>query len=117
MDLAQTIRNVSDFPVEGIQFKDITTLLQDPVAFRASVDAMLALTSMSPTRKNADRGVHVVFICAILQPTLTRELGSRRSCSKINAGERRPRVFQGGKNEAYVCSVCDCSAHAGWRYR
>ena len=41
MDLAQHIRNVPDFPVEGIQFKDITTLLQDPVPFAASVEALL----------------------------------------------------------------------------
>ena len=42
MDLAQYIRNVPDFPVEGIQFKDITTLLQDPVPFSGSVEALLA---------------------------------------------------------------------------
>jgi adenine phosphoribosyltransferase len=42
VDLAQHIRNVPDFPVEGIQFKDITTLLQAPEPFAASVDAMLA---------------------------------------------------------------------------
>ena len=41
MDLAQYIRNVPDFPVEGIQFKDITTLLQDPVPFSGSVEALL----------------------------------------------------------------------------
>ena len=41
MDLAQHIRNVPDFPVEGIQFKDITTLLQAPEPFAASVQAML----------------------------------------------------------------------------
>ena len=41
MDLASYIRNVPDFPVPGIQFKDITTLLQDPVAFAAAVEAML----------------------------------------------------------------------------
>ena len=41
VDLAQHIRNVPDFPVEGIQFKDITTLLQSPEPFAASVDAML----------------------------------------------------------------------------
>jgi adenine phosphoribosyltransferase len=41
MDLAQHIRNVPDFPVEGIQFKDITTLLQDPAAFAAAAEAML----------------------------------------------------------------------------
>ena len=42
MDLAQYIRNVPDFPVEGIQFKDITTLLQDPLPFKESVAQMLA---------------------------------------------------------------------------
>jgi len=41
VDLAQHIRNVPDFPVEGIQFKDVTTLLQAPEPFAASVQAML----------------------------------------------------------------------------
>jgi adenine phosphoribosyltransferase len=41
MDLARYIRNVPDFPVEGIQFKDITTLLQEPVAFSAAAEEML----------------------------------------------------------------------------
>jgi len=41
MDLAQHIRNVPDFPIEGIQFKDITTLLKDPVPFSASIEALL----------------------------------------------------------------------------
>jgi len=41
VDLARHIRNVPDFPVEGIQFKDVTTLLQDPVPFAASVEALL----------------------------------------------------------------------------
>ena len=41
MDLAQHIRNVPDFPIEGIQFKDITTLLRDPAPLRASVKQML----------------------------------------------------------------------------
>lgn len=38
MDLAKYIRDVPDFPKEGIVFKDITTLLKDPEAFRAMVD-------------------------------------------------------------------------------
>jgi adenine phosphoribosyltransferase len=33
MDLMATIRNVPDFPIPGIQFKDITTLLADGAAF------------------------------------------------------------------------------------
>ena len=36
------IRDVPDFPKPGILFKDITTLLQDPVLFRRSVDLLVA---------------------------------------------------------------------------
>lgn len=42
MDLASLIRNVPDFPVPGIQFKDITTLLQHPAAFRDIIDGWKA---------------------------------------------------------------------------
>ena len=42
MDLASLIRNVPDFPVPGIQFKDITTLLLHPAAFRFIVDGWKA---------------------------------------------------------------------------
>lgn len=42
MDLAQYIRNVPDFPHAGIQFKDITTLLLEPHAFRHIVDVWQA---------------------------------------------------------------------------
>ena len=40
MELAKLIRDVPDFPIEGILFKDITTLLQNPRAFRKAVDAL-----------------------------------------------------------------------------
>ena len=38
IDLKKKIRNVPDFPVKGIQFKDITTLLKDKEAFKYSID-------------------------------------------------------------------------------
>ena len=38
--LAEKIRDVPNFPREGILFKDITTLLQDADAFRQAVDIM-----------------------------------------------------------------------------
>ena len=37
------IRIVPDFPTPGIQFYDITTLLNDAVAFRETIDAMLLI--------------------------------------------------------------------------
>ena len=36
--LAAVVRDVPDFPVEGILFRDITPILQDPAAFQAAVD-------------------------------------------------------------------------------
>jgi adenine phosphoribosyltransferase len=38
MDLASMIRDVRDFPKEGIVFKDITTLIKDAEAFRTVID-------------------------------------------------------------------------------
>jgi len=38
--LKEAIRDVPDFPKEGILFKDITTLCQDPVSFQRMVDIM-----------------------------------------------------------------------------
>ncbi len=37
-DFKVLIRNISDFPLPGVQFKDITTLIRDGEAFRAVVD-------------------------------------------------------------------------------
>ncbi len=40
MDLRQYIRDVKDFPKDGIVFFDITPLLSNPTAFRYAVDAL-----------------------------------------------------------------------------
>lgn len=39
INLNDLIRNIPDFPIPGVQFKDITTLLRDGPAFRQVVDA------------------------------------------------------------------------------
>ena len=41
-ELRAKIREIPDFPKPGILFYDITTLLKDPIAYRAAIDAMLA---------------------------------------------------------------------------
>ncbi|HLG69671.1 MAG TPA: adenine phosphoribosyltransferase [Chloroflexota bacterium] len=40
MDLASLIRDVNDFPKEGIIFKDITPLLKVPEAFKQAIDEL-----------------------------------------------------------------------------
>ena len=41
IDLESRIRNIPDFPIAGIQFKDITTLLADGAAYRSAIDQIL----------------------------------------------------------------------------
>jgi adenine phosphoribosyltransferase len=50
--LSDLIRNIPDFPIAGIQFKDITTLLQDGPAFGQVIDALAA--------RYTDRGIDAV---------------------------------------------------------
>jgi adenine phosphoribosyltransferase len=52
MDLAALIRNISDFPVKGVQFKDITTMLKAGPAFN---DAITQLTTPF-----ASKGIEIV---------------------------------------------------------
>jgi adenine phosphoribosyltransferase len=41
MDLRDLIRTIPDYPKPGIQFRDITTLIADPVGLRAAVDGLV----------------------------------------------------------------------------
>lgn len=41
MDLARLIRTIPDFPIKGILFRDITTLIRDGEAFQEAVDTMV----------------------------------------------------------------------------
>ncbi|MFP4522378.1 MAG: adenine phosphoribosyltransferase [Fibrobacterota bacterium] len=52
MDLYSKIRDIKDFPKEGIVFKDITTLLKDPEALKHTIDSMAG--------KFADKKIDVV---------------------------------------------------------
>ena len=44
MDLKKYIRNVKDFPKQGIMFRDITTLLKNPEAFHYTLEQLLEFT-------------------------------------------------------------------------
>lgn len=40
MDLKEKIRSIPDFPIPGVLFRDITTLLKDGEGYRALIDAL-----------------------------------------------------------------------------
>lgn len=40
IDLKSRIRDIPDFPEKGILFRDVTTLLKDPAAFRQAIDQL-----------------------------------------------------------------------------
>ena len=72
MDLAKYVRDIPDFPVEGILFKDITPLLQSAQAFRESVQVLTE-------RYQASQIDHVVAVESrgfILGAPLAYTLGS-----------------------------------------
>jgi len=41
--LTKSVRNVPDFPIPGIQFKDVTTLFKDPLILQEIVDGLYEL--------------------------------------------------------------------------
>ncbi|HOG00961.1 MAG TPA: adenine phosphoribosyltransferase [Clostridia bacterium] len=40
MDLRSTIRSIPDFPKAGVLFRDVTTLIKNPEAYRALIDGL-----------------------------------------------------------------------------
>ncbi len=45
MDLSKYIRSIPDFPIKGILFRDITTLLKDNIAFKETIDRLYDISS------------------------------------------------------------------------
>jgi len=71
VDLRATIREIPDFPKPGIGFKDVTTLLADPVALDAAVTGLAAIAR--PMRPDVVLGAEARGF--LLGPALARELG------------------------------------------
>ena len=44
MDLRKYIRSIKDYPKKGILFRDITTLIKDPLAFNFAIDKMIEIS-------------------------------------------------------------------------
>ena len=44
MDLKKYIRSIPDYPKKGILFRDITTLIKNPEAFKYSIDKIIEIS-------------------------------------------------------------------------
>jgi len=44
MDLKKFVRSIQDYPKKGILFRDITTLIKDPEAFKFTIDEIIKIT-------------------------------------------------------------------------
>jgi len=71
LSLKEQIRNIPDFPKQGILFRDITTLLKDPQSFRQAIDELAA----SVEEKKADYIVAIESRGFIFGAALAYKLG------------------------------------------
>jgi adenine phosphoribosyltransferase len=83
MDFRPFIRDIPDFPKPGIQFKDITPLLADPTAFRASVERLAERYGSSPIDAIAAAEARGFLFAAPLALALRKPLVPLRKPGKL----------------------------------
>lgn len=93
VDLKKYIRSIRDFPIKGIMFRDITTLLKDPVAVKETLGQLLDFTK----GKNIDKVVGIESRGFIFGAMLANELKAGfvpiRKPGKLPA-ERESQTYQ-----------------------
>ena len=71
IDLKKYIRSIKDFPIKGIMFRDITTLLKEPEAIKAALDILM----VNIQGKKIDKVVGIESRGFIFGALLAKELG------------------------------------------
>lgn len=70
-DIKKYIRSVKDFPKPGIMFRDITTLLKDPLAFKITLNKLFEISK----DKNVNKVVGIESRGFIFGAVLAEKLG------------------------------------------
>jgi adenine phosphoribosyltransferase len=83
MDFRPFIRDIPDFPKPGILFKDITPLLADPTAFRASVERLAERYGSQPIDAIAAAEARGFLFAAPLALALRKPLVPLRKPGKL----------------------------------
>src|SRR5436190_1226498 len=74
-EIEGAIRNISDFPKPGIQFKDITPLLADARLFSATIDLMT--DNLRPGMVDAVVGIDARGVIFAAAAALVQKLGAK----------------------------------------
>ncbi len=74
MELKSLIRNIPDFPIEGIVFRDITTLLKDKNGLKTALDELYNLAKDKGITKVIDADTGEV-IKGITKVEITHDVG------------------------------------------
>ena len=71
LDLKRFIRTIYDFPIKGIKFRDITSLIESPIAFQKTCDELTKIT------KEFDGNIiaSIESMGSIFAGTIARDLG------------------------------------------
>lgn len=83
MDFRPFIRDIPDFPKPGVLFKDITPLLADPTAFRASVERLAERYGAQPIDAIAAAEARGFLFAAPLALALRKPLVPLRKPGKL----------------------------------
>ena len=71
LDLKRSVRTINDFPIKGIKFRDITSLIETPEAFKKTCNQLTMLSK----EFNADIIASIESRGFIFAGTIARDLG------------------------------------------
>ncbi len=82
-DLKALIRTIPDYPIPGIQFRDVSTLLLDGAGFRATIDRLAAMIDAEEVDLIAGIEARGFIVAAALSYALTKGKVMLRKKSKL----------------------------------
>jgi adenine phosphoribosyltransferase len=112
MDLKKSIRTVPDFPVEGIQFRDITSLLESPEAFnRALIGMTNSCMSFKATKIVAIESRGFIFGSPIARDMELPLVLARKPGKLPNPTYQRSYKLEYGKATLHIQRNSDLNKH------
>ena len=109
IDLAEHIRNVPDFPIHGVQFKDITSLLLAPDAFNETINRMVELAAPANADCLAAVDSRGFIFAAPMALRMSVPMVLLRKAGKLPGATSVLRVHPGiwaGRLEKYTRTTC-----------